>query len=192
MDIVTISIVLGFTAGAIQLVGYIVYNKVAGDKINTGSWSMWAIAGIVDLASYIAVTGDWVKNILPAVCAFAAISTFVYAYVRKRLSWPDKLDWVFVGADGAITVVWVMTNAVLANILYQATAVLSFVPIYRGIISGREREHLWPWVIWTLAYSFLTASVYLRLARWEELVYPVTHIVIHAIVVVLVLIKPAR
>ncbi len=39
MDIVTISIVLGFTAGAVQLYGYWVYNKGAGEKINTGSWS---------------------------------------------------------------------------------------------------------------------------------------------------------
>ncbi|MDP2816497.1 MAG: hypothetical protein Q8O19_07445, partial [Rectinemataceae bacterium] len=82
MDIVMVSTVLGFMAGAVQLIGYWVYNKGAGEKINTGSWSIWAIAGIVDLVSYFVMTGDWVKNILPAVCAVAAVGTFGYAIAR--------------------------------------------------------------------------------------------------------------
>lgn len=187
MDIVTISIVLGFTAGAMQLYGYWVYNRVAGDKINTGSWSMWALAGVIDLASYFAVTGDWVVNILPAVCALAAIGTFIYAYKRKRFSWPDKTDWAFVGADGAITVVWVFTNAVFANLLYQANSALSFVPMCRGLLSGREKEKLLPWLVWTLAYSILMWSVLLRFHRWEELAYPVSHVATHLVVATIII-----
>ena len=189
MDIVTISIVLGFMAGATQLVGYWVYNKGAGDKINTGSWSIWALAGTVDFVSYFAVTGDWVVNILPAVCAVAAIGTFCYAIARKRFSWPDKVDWLFVGVDGMITVVWVFTNAVFANLLYQVSAVLSFLPMYRGQLSGKEREKSLPWLIWTLAYSLLTASVFLRLERWEELAYPLSHVAIHFIVALIANVK---
>lgn len=181
MDIVTISIVLGFTAGAVQLYGYWVYNKGAGERINTGSWSIWALAGIVDLVSYFAITGDWVVNILPAVCAVAAVGTFGYAIVCKRFSWPDKIDWLFVGADGVITVIWVFTNAVLANLLYQASAVMSFIPMWRGQLSGAEKENPMPWLVWTLAYSLLTIAVSLRLQRWEELAYPVSHAVVHLI-----------
>ncbi|MFA6445980.1 MAG: hypothetical protein WCW14_01890 [Candidatus Paceibacterota bacterium] len=189
MDIKTISIVLGFAAGAMQLVGYVVYNKGAGDKINTGSWSIWAIAGVVDLVSYFALTGDWVVNILPAVCAVAAIGTFWYAVVRKRFSWPDKIDWAFVGADGAITVIWVFTNAVVANLLYQVSAVLSFIPMYRGLLSGKEKEKPLPWIIWTVAYSLLTASVLLRLERWEELAFPVSHVAVHLVVALIAIAK---
>ena len=189
MDIVTISIVLGFTAGATQLYGYWVYNRVAGDKINTGSWSMWALAGLIDLASYFAVTGDWVVNILPAVCAIAAIATFCYAIARKRFSWPDKVDWMFVGVDGAITVVWIFTNAILANLLYQVNTILSFIPMCRGLLSGREKEKALPWLIWALAYSILTWSVLLRFHRWEELAYPLSHVAIHIVVAMIVIFK---
>lgn len=189
VDIVTISIVLGFTAGAIQLYGYWVYNRVAGDKINTGSWSMWALTGIIDLASYSAVTGDWVVNILPAVCALAAVGTFCYAIVRKRFSWPDKTDWAFVGVDGAITVIWVFTNAVLANLLYQVSTIMSFIPMCRGLLSSREKEKLLPWLIWTLAYTVLMWSVLLRFHRWEEMAYPLSHVAICLVVAIIIIIK---
>ncbi|MFA5942102.1 MAG: hypothetical protein WC798_00300 [Candidatus Paceibacterota bacterium] len=179
MGITEISVVLGFAAGAVQLVGYFIYNRGAGEKINTGSWSIWALGGIVDLASYSVLTGDWVKNILPAACAVAAISTFCYAIVKKRFSWPDKTDWAFVGADGAVTVIWAFTNVVIASLLYQVSTVLSFLPMFRGQLAGREVERPLPWLIWTLAYSLLLVSVLLRLKRWEELAYPTSHLAVH-------------
>jgi hypothetical protein len=189
MDIITISIVLGFAAGAVQLAGYWVYNQGAGEKINTGSWSIWALAGIVDLASYSALTSDWVVTIHPAVCAVAAIGTFYWAFLHKRFSRPDKTDWLFVGVDGAITVLWYFTNAVLANLLYQVSAVLSFLPMYRGQLSGREVEKPLPWLIWTFAYSLLTASVLLRLERWEALAYPLSHVAMHMVVALIAIAK---
>ncbi|HHT9130553.1 MAG TPA: hypothetical protein ACFYEC_06790 [Candidatus Brocadiaceae bacterium] len=122
------------------------------------------------------------------------MSTFCYAFVQKRFGRPDRIDWVFVGVDGVITVVWYFTNAVVANLLYQASTVLSFIPMYRGQLFGREKEEPLSWVIWTFAYSFLAISVSLRLHRWEELVYPVTHVTVHAIVAVIAIVKlrPSR
>lgn len=189
MGITEISVVLGFMAGAAQLIGYWIYNKTANERINTGSWSIWALAGIIDLASYSALTGDWVKNILPAVCAVAAIGTFCIAIARKRFSWPDKIDWLFVGIDAAITVVWFFTNVVLANLLYQASTVLSFIPMYRGQLLGREKEEPFPWLIWMFAYGLLAVSVSLRIQRWEELIYPLTHILVCLVVVLIAVAK---
>lgn len=194
MDIVMISIILGFTAGAVQLAGYVVYNMGANGKINTGSWIIWALAGIIDFASYAALTEDWVINILPAVCALAAVTTFCYAFVRKRFRRPDKTDLMFVGVDGVITIVWYFTNVVVANLLYQVSTILSFLPMYRGQLMGREKEEPLPWVIWTFAYVLLTVSVALRLHRWEELAYPMTNVTVHAVVAVIAIVKqrPSR
>ncbi len=193
MDLEKISIVLGFTAGAVQLVGYWVYQRGAGEKINTGSWSIWALGGAIDFVSYFVLTGgDWVVNFLPAVCGLAAFGIFVSAIVHKRFSRPDRIDWAFMGADGVITVVWYFTNVALANLLYQVSNVLSFVPLCRGVLSGREKEKLLPWLIWTLAYILLTIAVFMRLKRWEELAYPVSHVIIHLIVAIIVIVQLRR
>lgn len=190
MVAIQLSVALGVMAGVVQLLGYFIYNRRSAEKINTGSWSIWALGGIVDLASYFVLTsGDWVINILPIVCCLAAISTFCYALIKKRFSWPDRADWLFVGVDGVVTIVWYFTNAVTANLLYQISTVLSFIPMYRGQISGRENEQPLPWLIWTLAYALLVASVSLRSQRWEEMMYPLTHVVVCLIVVLISLVK---
>ena len=192
MGIEQISVTFGIAAGVTQLIGYWVYGKGANGKINTGSWSIWALGGIIDLVSFFAITGDWVVNILPAVCALGSIGTFCYAIKRRRFSWPDKVDCMFVGVDGMITVVWFFTNAVLANLLYQVSTILSFVPMWRGLIAEREKEEPLPWLIWMFAYSLLTVSVSLRLKRWEELAYPLRYGVLCFIVVLIVTIKQQK
>lgn len=195
MDLEKISIVFGLSAGAVQLIGYIVYNYSAGEKINTGSWSMWALAGIIDFTSFFALTGDWVVSFLPAVCGLAAFATFVYAIVRKRFSWPDRTDSAFVGVDAVITAIWYFTNVVVANLLYQISTVASFIPLCRGLLSGREEEKLSPWLIWSLAYSLLTVSVLQRIDRWNELVqlaYPISHVAVHLVVAVIIIVQLRR
>lgn len=189
-----LSIILGVAAGVIQLTGYIVYLKVT-KQANTGSWAIWTFGAILDLVSYIVLTGDWVKNILPAVCAFACIYTFGYMLWKRRFGSPDAVDWTFFVLDSVITVVWWRwATVVFANLLYQVSTLLSFVPMIRGQLRGTEKEHPFPWFIWTLAYGLFTASVALRLERWEELAYPVVHVVTHLAVMVIAVIKlrPSR
>lgn len=193
MDLEKISIVFGLLAGAVQLIGYIVYNYGAGEKINTGSWSIWAIGGAIDFASFFVLTeGDWVVSFLPAICGLAAFCTFLYAIIRKRFSWPDRTDWAFVGADGLITAIWYFTNVVIANLLYQISTVASFIPLCRGLLTGKEKEKLFPWLIWSLAYSLLTVSVLQRVEKWNELVqlaYPISHVAVHLIVVAIIIVQ---
>ncbi len=165
-----------------QLFGYWWYNTRSKQKINTGSWAIWGLGGVVDLVSYFALTHDWVVNILPAVCAFAAVATFGYAVVKKRFSPLERLDYLFLSADAGITVTWFFTNVVVANLLFQVSTVISFVPMIHGLIQKTDQEQPEPWLIWASAYTLLTFSVLLRLERWEDLVYPVSHVITHLIV----------
>lgn len=178
-----LSIFFGILAGAIQLWGYWIYNRRMGPQINIGSWAIWAIGGVIDLVSFIAITdGDWVVNILPAICAAAAVVTFGYAFVRRRFGWPDRVESGFIGLDVIITGIWYLTNAVVANVLYQLSNAASFYPLVRKLRTGEEKEDPLPWAIWTCAYALLFVSVALRLKHGVEMAYPLSHFATHLIV----------
>jgi hypothetical protein len=169
-----------------QLFGYWVYVATA-EKPNTGSWAIWTFSAIVDFASYAVMTQDWVKNILPAACALACIVTFVYCLFRGKFTKLDRTEWVFFGLDSSITVTWAFTSATVANLLFQASTVISFIPIIRGLQMGKDREHYLPWLIWTVAYFLFLISVTLRLQDWTELAYPVSHVITHFVVLMIAL-----
>lgn len=176
-----LSVLLGLLAAGTQLWGYGSYVKRV-EKPNTASWSIWTIGAFLDLASYFEMTHDWVKNILPVVCALACMGVFAYALVRKRFKRLSRLDWVFVALDGLITVWWLMNkDATHANLLYQASTLASFVPIISGVLRSTEDERPRPWLIWSAAYALFLLSVALRHPRVEELAYPCVNLVCHAV-----------
>lgn len=198
MDIEQTSIALGISAGVVQLFGYWLYVRTMSDKVNAASWIIWTLGAFVDLASYIAITGDWVVNILPAACAFACVLTCLYMVAKRKFGGLDLEGWTFLIVDGGITFLWYTEklSAVVANVAYQGSTVASFYPLIKGQLNGKDdKEHWSPWFIWTIAYGLLTASVVLRLKGIEELFYPVSHVVLHLIVFMVALYvrkRPAR
>jgi membrane-associated HD superfamily phosphohydrolase len=181
MSFNTLSIVLGIGAGMIQLYAYWLYNKHV-TRPNAVSWGLWAFAAVLEMGSYLAMTEDLVKNILPIACALASIWIFAKAMIKHQFAKPDHKDMVVFWADIAITIVWLMTSALLANVLFLALSFISFIPLLRSVRRGDTDEQALPWAIWTVAYSLMLVSVALRLENWVELLYPITYIVIHGCV----------
>ena len=175
----------GSVAVALALVAFWIYNR-NGSKINTGTWVILAIGDTLDLASYAGMTETWWKDMVPATFAVASIITFGYALARKRFAWPDPFDWIIVGSDVLITTIWCLfTTATEANLMYQATTLIAFVPMYRGLINGTEKENPLPWLLWSLSFVFFLLSIILHLGKWEEAVYPAVGLLTHLIVYVL-------
>lgn len=179
-----ISVLIAIVSGLLQLLGYAVYNYLThkGDiKPNSASWAIWTFGSLVNLMSYAYLTQDWVKDILPIACSAACFITFAVCLCRGQFGRLDKRDWIIVAVDCGITVIWFFTSATEANLLYQVTTVLSFVPIIIGIRDGTDKENWQPWVIWTFAYLLFGISVFMRLNHPAELAYPVTCFVVHCI-----------
>lgn len=175
----------GCIAVALILVAFWFYNR-NGSKISTGTWVILAIGDTLDLASYAGMTETLWKDMVPATFAIASIITFGYALARKRFAWPDPFDWFIVGSDALIAVWWwQFASATEANLLYQATTLIAFVPMYRGLIIGREKENPLPWLLWSLAFVFFFLSIVLKLGKWEETVYPIVGLLTHFTVYVL-------
>lgn len=185
------SVALGIFAGLLQIAGYFDYFKKIGIgriKPNAASWSIWAFGAVLESASYVFVTGDWVKNILPIACAVCAVSLFLICLKRGHFEKVTRFEWILVIADCiAIFVWWWFESAVYANLLLVLTAIVSFIPIIMHVWKDPKAEHARPWFLWTYAYATLALVVVFRWEKWEDFVYPGIFLILHLIVAVLAL-----
>ncbi|MDB5264593.1 MAG: nuclear protein [Parcubacteria group bacterium] len=182
------SVALGLLAGATQLLGYYLYVKLT-KQAGAGSWVMWAFGAFVDALSYAFVAEDWVKEVLPFTCSMACMIMVGYLFAKGRLDKPEKEDWLIFGLDTFITFLWLFTTALVANLLYQASTVLSFRPMARDILADKHKEHWLPWAVWSVAYALHLVVVLMRLNHLGELAFPVVHLGTHSLILVLVLYK---
>lgn len=187
------TIILGVVAGFIQIVGYLYYIKkinISRVQPNVASWGIWSFGSVLESTSYIFITSDWVKNLLPAVCTISAIILFFYCLKYKHFFWPTLFEWLLVFIDSiAILIWWWYSSAVYANLFLVLTAFISFIPIIIHVWSDPMVEDAFPWFIWTVAYSVLAVVVIMRWEKWEDLVYPVVFAILHVIISILALDK---
>lgn len=182
MSVLAISILSGVT----QLWGYLIYAKytIFGKiRPNAASWSIWAFGAVLESLSYIYLTGDVFKNILPIVCAISAVLFFIVCIVKGYFSRPSNFEISIVVLDIIIIIIWFITKSPFyANILLVITAVISFLPLIVNVYKNPKYEDSFPWFIWTLAYGLQIIVVFFRFEKAEDLIYPVVFFILHIIV----------
>lgn len=191
MGIFYFSIFLGVGAGLLQIAGYIFYAKkikLGRIKPNAASWSIWTFGSILESVSYVAVTGDWVKNLLPITCVLSAIILFFYCLYNGNFGKILNFEWILLAMDFfAIFLWWLFQSAIYANFFLVLTAIISFIPIMRHVWNNPMVEDAIPWYLWTAAYCILAVVIIFRWEKWEDLVYPITFAILHIIIAILAL-----
>ena len=105
---------------------------------------------------------------------------------------------MIVGIDSCITIYWAVSSiygergqtATTANLLFQVSTILSYIPIIREVICEPEIETKPPWVFWMFAYVIETVVLWVQVAKWEEWVYPIVNLFLCLILVIIA--KPRR
>lgn len=172
-----LSIFLGFLAGFLQIVAFVIYNKqlIRGlSKPNITSWGLWAFLSSLNTITYIKFTEDMVKGIMPLTISVIVIFTFLYVLKKGK---PSKLDsWdILILFFGVISfLVWQFYQSeVFANLILQLGIAISYIPTYRGVWRNTYNEKPSPWLIWGVAYAIGAIVVLLRwTGQYEALVYP--------------------
>jgi hypothetical protein len=181
-----VGLVISVLASFFQIFGYLVYIRKITDGVirpNAASWSIWTFGAVLESYSYIVVTGDWVKNLLPVTCTVLAIVLFIFCLSRGHFFRPTKLEFGIVVMDCiAILVWWYFSSALYANLLLIVTAIVSFLPIMHNTFVDPESENATPWFLWTVAYGLLGLVVLIRWEKWEDLIYPLAFFLLHLIV----------
>lgn len=181
-----LTVVLGVTAGLIQLAGYWLYNKgLRKTEINPNatSWAIWGIGSVVAVIVYSDLVNDWVLEFLPTVCAVAALLTFIHMMVRGTFKRPDRTEALIFVLDMAVLLYYFTSdNALIANIFMVIDILISFVPIIRSTWDDPIAEDPKPWLIWSGAYTLLVLVSFLRGESLWDALMPTAYLFLHIII----------
>jgi len=189
------ALMLGVLAGALQLAGYIAYNASfvkRGVRPNTASWFIWAFGSVASSWSYVTMSKGHAEDILPIVCSVSCILTFIHVLTRGERKKIDSHELLIIGIDILVVIFWIITSlvgfgekaAIVANLMFQASTLLSFGPMIREVYKDGEAETKLPWILWSCAYAMEIAVLWVQHSVWNEWVYPIVCLPLHVIVAI--------
>jgi len=190
-----VEVILGAIAGLIHIVAFLIYNKQmlqGTSRPNIATWTLWLFISTLNCISYIVMSKDWVKGLLPIMSSLACIATFIFSVFKGKLSKLNLWDSIaLVVGIIAVLVWWRYRSATHANLILQISIAISFVPTYRGVWKDTSTEKSWPWFIWSSAYILTITVVFLRWqGQYQDLVYPINCLLLHSGVGISSLRKP--
>lgn len=185
-------ITFGIIGGLMHIVAYMIYNwqMLRGvSKPNAATWILWTILSSFNCVSYIIMTDDWIKGILPIASTTFCAVVFVISVFKGKLSKLKKWDSIaLITGVFAMTVWLIFHSAIYANMILQFCILISFTPTIRGVWQNPKMEKCLPWFIWSSAYIINMIIVF---SRWQghplELVYPINGMILHGLVGILAL-----
>lgn len=179
-----IDILLGSSAGLLSLSAFGTYNLqiIAGSSVpNTATWTLWAFLTTLNFASYLHMSKDWMKSILPAISSFSCMATFLFALYGGKLAGLKPYDMValFLGIVAGLAW-WRYKSSVHAQVILQIALLISFVPTYLGVWENPFVESPAPWFMWASAYFINTIIVIHRWSgKYRDLMNPINLLVLH-------------
>lgn len=191
----TVEVILGILAGLMHIVAFVIYHKQifqGTSRPDITTWTLWFFLSPLNCVSYMEMNKNWMTWILPISSTIACIVVFVISLFRGKLSELDLWHTIaLIIGIVSIGVWWYYRSATYANLLLQVCIIISFIPTLGGVWKDPAKEKSLPWFIWSSAYIFLMAAIFLE---WEDkplqLVYPINCLIWHAWVGILSLRKP--
>lgn len=186
-----ISEILGIIVALTQISGYYAYYLSTKKEVrpNTTSWTIWTVGAILELISYMYVTGDWVKNLLPLACSISCVFLYINILYRGKFHRLNLENFIILFFDFIALGLWYTTDsALVGNVALQVSTVISFVPIYKEVFDRYQNETMPPWILWSIAYFLDLIVIFLRWEKWGDVVYPLTNFILHFIMLMLVFI----
>ena len=89
--------ILAIASGIAYTLAYLDYNRQVikgATKPNGATWLIWSIIAAVSTTSYLKMSGDAWKSVIPLLNIVLCVATFVLAICLKKFKWPDKWDLV--------------------------------------------------------------------------------------------------
>lgn len=144
---------------------------------NPATWFIWFVVTIMNAITYYHTVGeDIFKFMITAIVACNVSLIFAYSIWRGKLTKLGKIDGTCLFLAISVGVFWQTTgNNVITNLLLQVILMISFFPTISGLLWGDGREKAPPWLLATVAYTFLALAIITdwKGGGWLALIHPV-------------------
>ncbi len=166
---------LAIASAGIHVLGYATYISLVrrgAIEANPLSWLMFAYGtGLLTFLEYES-GASWRELLLPIACSVSSIvvaGLCVRATRVHELAFSDLAAFAIdLALTGAYVGLWFLERQGMGDALAgagivallvcaNATTLASFVPLLRSTFTHPERERIFPWLLWTLAYGLLFA-----------------------------------
>ena len=142
-----------------QYIFYLLRNHLI---LNKTTWFISAIVMVLSATSYFDVvkSGNPIIATSSIITAICFIFIFFYALLRGKYAPFSRLDIILLIIASIGIVAWKITNnASTANVVFETTLLVSFIPTATGLIRGSLKEKAAPWFVGVLAGVFSTIAV---------------------------------
>ena len=189
--------VLSLMGSILILTGCIIYNwDMWWGKTtpNAATWCLAAFNATLTGISYLVMTGDTLKSITPLTGALTTMTIFLLSLGRGKFSPLTRIDCCTLGIGIMAMAAWqALDSPMMANLISMATSIISFLPTYKGVWQGTNRERPLPWFIWTTGVAVSLVVVLLRWrGHYEDLVWGMVFLLLNGGVGILALWKNRR
>ena len=141
----TLGVFLGTLAGLVHITAYVLYNRgiLKGKcKPNNTTWTLWIFLALLNSSSYLKMSQDIIKSILPITSAAFRFITFGLIIAKGKWKKLDKIDYIVLTIGITAGIMWyILKSATYANLILQLAYITSIIPTYRSIWKNKSREN---------------------------------------------------
>ncbi len=150
---------------------------------------LWALLAIVTAITYEMIVGDWLKSFLLFTGVAANIYVLVVLILHKNYL-VLKRDILIISLGTLFIVGFVLCmNIKEVHIIMQIINTLAYIPLILGIMDGKGKEPLGPWIVILIASIANLITIVVSYSDYWSLIQPLRSILLQIGVIILIKIK---
>ncbi len=190
-----LDLVLTISALVLHASAFIVYNvQIARKQSNapTITWLLSAFLSTLNAFTYTELSGDPYKSAFAWVSCAGCILTALHSVFRGEWLMEKRQIILITLIVSGFTVWKFFADPFLGQVLGLSASFFAIFPLIQVLRKDASLEKALPWIMWTLALTFLAGVVIVRYQKWQDMLFPAFFAQIDAYIVYLCLRKASE
>jgi hypothetical protein len=169
------------------LANLFLYRKEAKNKKNNPNiiaLGFWALTAIANCLIYGMIVQDVFKTLFLIAVVFANFIIFFTVIRSKKYLFLPRDIWIIIIVIFSIVFLAVFFDIKDMYIIMQIITTIPYVPLIIGIIQGKGKEPIVPWILNLVASSSALFSVLLEYSDYWSLIYPLRTVIVQIILLI--------